>query len=347
MRRFKTRLSRKTKIFAVVNTILIVYIFSLTIGYSLLGEKLKITGSANADNPDLSICPINLNTTNMGNAVIGTLGSNGFERYFLEKQDYNLLYIENEKDSIAPSSIIDFYDNDINTYSLLVSNTNLYSNSSKNILNTCSESLSCPINEYKTLSKPIYIVLENETSYPLEKFIIKRDYDILPNYPVSNIDIRWKKYNSLSDITNDIINSSNDIDLYNSFNSIFDGTITSSGNGTYGNYYSYSDFYNLNQLSFETDKIEYEQFIVLAVYFGDIENASYKEDEITRDDDGISFKFWEEKFSEESAFKIRFAFTSYDNVKGFYDENVNAEFYSNPSNYTYPVSWFNSDNNIN
>ncbi len=342
MKKFKTKFSKKAKIFAVINTILIVYIFSLTIGYSLFSEGLKITGTINADNPDLSICPVELKETNTGTSIIGTLGSDGFTRYFLEKQDYNLLYIENSNDSTSPSSIIDFYDTNSNTYSFLTSNTNLYSNDSKNTTNTCIGNLTCPIKEYKTLSKPLYFILENKTAYTLENFIIKKDYDILPNDPVSNFDIRWKKYTNLNEAIESIINSENDIELFNSFTSIFNGYLTSGGSGSYGPYYSYNDFYNLNQMTFSTDKIENNEFLVIAIHFNDIENASFNGNEIVREDDGISFKFWEEKFLEESAFKVRFAFTSYDNVKNFYNSNISNDFYLNPSSITYPISWWNN-----
>ena len=82
------RLSKKAKIFTIVNTILIIYIFSLTIGYSLFSEGLNITGSVTADNPDLNTCPLELREINTGESVKGTLGSDGFERYFIEKSDY-------------------------------------------------------------------------------------------------------------------------------------------------------------------------------------------------------------------------------------------------------------------
>lgn len=335
------RMSKKAKIFTIVNVILIIYIFSLTIGYSLFSEGLNITGTVSADNPDLNVCPLELREINTGESIKGTLGSDGFKRYFLEKQDYNLLYIENNTNNTSPSSIIDSYDTTNNIYNFLASNETLYPSDTKNTNNMCSDN-TCSINEYKTLSKPIYFIFENKTAYPLENFVIKKDEenDVVPAFPISNIDIRWKKYTSLSEAIESVVNSSNEVDTWNSFESIFGSYLTSNGEGTYGPYYNYQDFYNLNQMSFTTDKIDNGQFLVMGISFNDVNTAIYDGTSISRGDDGISFKFWEEKFTTNSAFKMRYAFTSYENIRNFYTTNISSEFYSNPSNYTFPVSWW-------
>lgn len=337
------RLSKKAKIFTIVNTILIIYIFSLTIGYSLLSENLNITGTVTADNPDLNICPLELREINAGESAKGTLGSDGFKRYFLEKSDYDLLYTENINDNISPSSIIDSYDAENNLYSFLASNEVLYPSDKKNTNNMCSDDKVCPINEYKALSNPIYFIFENKTAYPLENFVIKKDEenDVTPAFPLTNIDIRWKKYTSYNEAIESVTKAENNVDTWNEFKSIFENYLTSKGEGTYGAYYAYEDFYNLNQMSFKTDTIDNGQFLVIGMSFNDVAEATYDSETISREDDGISFKFWEEKFTTNSAFKMRYAFTSYQNVKSFYTSNISGEFYTKPLSYTYPISWWN------
>lgn len=338
------RIGKKVKIFGIFNIIIIIYIFTLTIGYSFFTETLNITGLVTADNPDLSVCPLEIREINNGNPMIGTLGSDGFKRYFIERQDYNLLYVNNDSNNTSPSSIIDFYDRDNNTYSFLANNLLLFPNDENNNVNVCKEG-NCLIREYKTLSKPMYFVFENTTAYPLEDFVIKKDSvnDIVPKTPLENFDIRWAKFSSLQEVLNTVESSNSEIDTWNNFTSIFNNYLSSTGSGTYGPYYSYLQFYNLSKMSFSTKTINTGEFLVLGIRFNDVENGTWDnwtvDSDINREDDGVSFEFWEEKFTPDSAFKMRFAFVGESKISNFY-MNVSDDFYANPKNYSYPVNWW-------
>lgn len=340
----KIKIGKKAKIFTMINIIIIIYIFTLTIGYSFFKETLNIVGTVSADNPDLGTCPLVMREINNGSTMLGTLGSDGFKRYFLEKQDYDLLYTSNPNNTTVSSKIIDFYDSDNNIYSFLSSNLVLYPNDENNNLNLCEEN-SCLINEYKTLSKPMYFVFENTTAYPLENFIIEKDTenDITPKSPLENFDIRWAKFDSISSVIDTVKNQSDDVSVWNNFTSIFNNYLTTTGTGNYGSYYSYSDFYNLTKMSFSTQTINTGEFLVIGIYFNDVEQARFdnwpSDYEISREFDGLSFKFHEEKFESSSAFKMRFAFISESQVSNFY-LNIPNGFYSNLSGYSYPVDWW-------
>lgn len=340
-----SNLRKKAKIFGIINTILIIYIFTLTIGYSFFKETLNISGTVSADNPDLGTCPLEMREINDGTPMKSKLGSDGFRRYFAEKQDFNLLYGDSETNNITPSSIIDFYDRQKNTYSFMASNLTLFPNDKNNKLNMCTDT-ECLINEYKTLSKPIYFIFENTTAYPLENFVIKKDEknDIIPKSPLENFDIRWAKYSTLTEALDAVKSPADEVATWNSFTSIFNNYLTPSGSGTYGSYYSYQSFYDLSKMSFSTQTVNNGEFLVLGIHFNDVENAlagTFTADfDITREDDGISFEFWEEKFYTDSAFKMRFAFIKKSEVSNFYT-NLSNDFYTNPGNFEYPVGWWN------
>lgn len=342
------KMSKKAKSFLIINTVLIIYIFMLSLGYSLYSQTLKISGSAGIDNPNLKICPFEMKEIL---SITGIDTNNQFRRYFAEYQDLN---DSNVGIQSGAAHILDSYDKERNTYNFFSNNAILFPNDPHNGGNSL-------FGPYKTLSKPMYMIFENTTSYPLDVFHVKPDNvnSVMPTIPINYLDIRWYTTNNIQDINNIIQDDLDNLNFWNQLqpNSIFkDGNFDSVDNDGAGPYYSYSEFvenYNNNALVFPTYTVNNGEYLILGIKFSDIEIATWESWLGTgtsldfyypnRANDGLSFKFWDEKFNEESAFTVRMAFVDTRIAANYFIDLISYdlnEFYSNPRIYPYPVSWW-------
>lgn len=54
------KIGKKSLAFLIINTVLIIYIFTISIGYSFLSKSLNISGTASTYNPKLDFSPFEI-----------------------------------------------------------------------------------------------------------------------------------------------------------------------------------------------------------------------------------------------------------------------------------------------
>lgn len=317
------KIGKKSLAFLIINTVLIIYIFTISIGYSFLSKSLNISGTASTYNPKLDFSPFEIvENTDFGLEEIL------HEAYPIRRYFFNYLDINNNVSSLT---LIDSVDNDYKTYNLISSGLNLFPNDPNNEMN------SAFVEGGQTLLYPLYIVFRNITSYPLDNFYVTSDTlnSSVADFPTDRLKIKLFKVSSVEEIRNF---ANEDVKDNRGWNGIKDEI-------------EYSMCID-EVCNIKTDTVGIDEYLVLGLFFYETKGATAVEWEPgdgfldfsnpIRENDGISIKFWESKFSENSAFKIRIAFVDTNSemeVLVHVMENQNT-YYAKPSSYHHPVDWW-------
>ncbi len=346
--KMKERRSRNRKVLGIINVIIIVYIFTLVIGYSFFRESLKISGTVSTEKP--KDCPFELQELTYqlyDDSQTNIL----FNKYYAEYSSFRW----NDIDLAKADEIIDFsglngilypflsidafpfdyYDKNNNILSMYASLNSLYPFDEENDLSML------PKEFYKVMARPIYFVFENTTAYTLDRFIISIDeknnpfltHDINDD-PLGLFDVRWAKMSDLGQIVDVIeIDYTSSYDLQESWvegagfddqliQSVFkESDMTIVDNAPNDSYYVLDEFQDGRLIKFSTTPVEPGQYLVLGIRFFNILFSDYNDwdnsvtssfSSVNREPDGMAFKFWPSNFYEESAFHVRFAFDDID-----------------------------------
>ena len=312
-----------TLAFLIINTVLIIYIFTISIGYSFLSKSLNISGTASTYNPKLDFSPFEI-VENTDSGLEEVL----HEAYPIRRYFFNYLDINNNVSSLT---LIDSVDDDYKTYNLISSSLNLFPNDPNNEMNNAF------VEGGQTLLYPLYIVFRNITSYPLDNFYVTSDTlnSSVADFPTNSLKIKMFKVSNIEEI----LEISNNDEYDNSgWSSISQDAID-------------YDLCVSNKCNFKTETVGIDEFLVLGLYFEEIKDATTKWRTIEslllvdsipdREDDGISLKFWDAKFSENSAIKIRIAFLD---ENKFYNDlgqiSALSNYYDKPSSFHHSVDWW-------
>lgn len=320
------KMNKKGKTFLIINTVLIIYIFMLSIGYSLYSQTLKISGSATTYNPDLEITPLKI-VENTNIIIGGTI----HEIFPIKRYFFNSLDINSE---MGETTITDSYDKTSNTYNFIANSAHLFPSDSNNGLFDMGMSIG------RTLTRPMYLVFENTTAYPLDDFYIFKDSknEAPMSSPTNSLMIKMGKATDIGDVLSIISeDESND----------------NSGWRSLGEEIPY-DLCLEDKCNIKTDTINNGEYLVIGFYFFDVKTALWDNwkpmeggsifDNIkvpNRDSDGVSLKVWDAKFSENSAVKIRMAFDYQAQVEVLTHVMENSgTYYNEPNLYHHSVSWW-------
>ncbi|MEE0699074.1 MAG: hypothetical protein U0M66_00490 [Bacilli bacterium] len=316
------KIGKKSLAFLIINTVLIIYIFTISIGYSFLSKSLNISGTASTYNPKLDFSPFEI--------VQPSFSDPDYRTYFFNYNFNNLDKFGAANEVWGRLWKINSFDNDYKTYNQIIDSIMLFPNDPNNTIDS-----SLHFDEF--LLNPIYIVFKNITSYPLDNFYVTEDTlnSSVADFPTNSLKIKMFKVSNIEEI----LEISNNDEYDNSgWSSISQDAID-------------YDLCVSNKCNFKTETVGIDEFLVLGLYFEEIKDATTKWRTIEslllvdsipdREDDGISLKFWDAKFSENSAIKIRIAFLD---ENKFYNDlgqiSALSNYYDKPSSFHHSVDWW-------